>query len=73
MKKSKTPDTDEAVVRLALSPTEAAKALSVSRITIWRLIERGELKTFHVSARCRRIPVSEIERYIAERLESESA
>jgi excisionase family DNA binding protein len=73
MKKTKTPDAEGVTSRLALSPTEAANALGVSRITIWRMIERGELKTFHVSARCRRIPVTEIERYIAERLESESA
>ncbi|MEM1380883.1 MAG: helix-turn-helix domain-containing protein [Pseudomonadota bacterium] len=36
---------------IALSPTEAARALSVGRTTLYRLINEGKLKTTKIGAR----------------------
>jgi excisionase family DNA binding protein len=49
--------------RLALSPAEAAKALGVSHVTIYRLINGGELKSFTIGRR-RLIGVDEIKAFI---------
>jgi excisionase family DNA binding protein len=56
-----------APLRGALTTEEAAEWLGTSRTTVWRLMGRGELRSIRVSARCRRILISELERYVAER------
>jgi excisionase family DNA binding protein len=60
------------VLKLAVSPSEAADLLEVSRNTIYRLMERGEIRSFHIG-RARRILVSEIERFAAESAREEEA
>lgn len=45
--------------RVAVSPAEAAEMYGVSRQTIYALIDRGELRRFHVG-RCARIPVDDV-------------
>jgi excisionase family DNA binding protein len=62
-----TPETQ----RLAVSIAEAARLLDVSQRTLARMVASRELPSFSVNARCRRIPLSGINEYIAERLESE--
>jgi excisionase family DNA binding protein len=47
--------------RLFLPPDEFARRVGVSRSTIWRLMQRGEIR-FAKFGRVRRIPVSECER-----------
>ena len=51
--------------RLALSSEEAAKAIGVSRVTLWRLCQRGLLKPSY-ALRSPRFAVSEIERFLRE-------
>jgi excisionase family DNA binding protein len=63
---------DSPALRLALSPEQAAQALGVSRVTLWRMVRRGEIKTFHVGRR-RLVPVAVLEAFIAEQVELESA
>jgi len=46
---------------LALTPEEVADALSVSRHTIYRLIERGEIPTVRIG-RLRRVRKVDLER-----------
>jgi excisionase family DNA binding protein len=52
---------------LLLRMDEAADSLAVSKSHIERMIARGELRTVHVG-RGRRVPASEIERWVAERM-----
>jgi len=52
---------EEPVSRESVSITEAAKLLSVSRWTIWRLVRDGALPAFRVR-RCKRIFVGDIQR-----------
>jgi excisionase family DNA binding protein len=57
-----------AYVRLLLSPRNAADALDVSRGTIYTLMKAGKLKYVLVGAD-RRIPISELERLVANGME----
>lgn len=50
---------------LAMNPTEAARALSISRRKLWHLIAVGDLH----KTKYGRIPVSEIERHLAQEVE----
>lgn len=45
--------------RIALSPSEAAAALGITRQTVYALINRGELRRFKVG-RCTRIPAADV-------------
>jgi excisionase family DNA binding protein len=54
-------------LKLALSITEVCEALGVSRPTVYRLMDSGQLATFTVGRR-RLIQVSELERFVAERV-----
>ena len=47
----------------ALKVEEAAQALSIGRSTAWAIIKEGQLATIKIG-RSRRVPVSEIERFI---------
>jgi excisionase family DNA binding protein len=56
---------------LALTPEEVADALSVSRHTIYRLIERGNSPTVRIG-RLHRVRKVDLERWIEEHLNSAS-
>jgi excisionase family DNA binding protein len=56
---------------LALTPEEVADALSVSRHTVYRLIERGEISTVRIG-RLRRVRKVDLERWMEEHLSSAS-
>jgi len=56
----------ESQERLALTYREAAEALGLCERVVWQLAKDGELKAFNVG-RSRRIPVAELERFIADR------
>jgi len=56
---------------LALTPEEVADALSVSRHTIYRLIERGNIPTVRIG-RLHRVRKVDLERWIEEHLSSAS-
>ncbi len=53
-----------------LKVTQAADQLGVERRTVYRLVATGRIRSLLVSRGARRIPASEIERYIAEQLET---
>ena len=54
--------------RIAVSLSEAGEMVGISRKTIDREIQRGEIQCFVVGRRQRRILVTEIERYIQSRM-----
>ena len=60
-------------VRAAYSYRETGLLLDVSERTVWELVRRGPLRAITVGARSRRVPKSEIERYVAAALEEKSA
>ncbi len=47
--------------RLAYTPAEAAALLGITRKTIYKLMERGELRTTKIGS-CRRVPADEVRR-----------
>jgi excisionase family DNA binding protein len=49
--------------QLLLTTTQAAKVLSVSRTTVYALINQGELHPVHISRSCR-LSWAELERYV---------
>lgn len=55
-----------------LSAEQAGKALSCGRTYIYELMSRGELRSVKVG-RLRRIPATEIDRYVAGLLAAQSA
>lgn len=48
---------------------EVAEKLKVSRQTIYRMIDSGELKVFHISVRGPRIREEDLQSYITKRME----
>jgi excisionase family DNA binding protein len=54
--------------RLAVTVTEAAKMLSLSRSKIYPLISSGEIPSLKIGT-CRRVPVREIESFIERLIE----
>lgn len=54
---------DSKVERLLLTPAEAAAVLSVSRTTVYELLNRGLLRSIKLGA-CRRIPVEALRELI---------
>ena len=49
--------------RLALSVSEAAQMLGISRARLYPLISMGEIPSFKIG-RCRRVPVTALESFI---------
>lgn len=58
--------------RLLLRPEEGAEILNVSRARMYELMAAGKVRSIKVG-RLRRIPVHEIERFIATELEAQCA
>lgn len=57
------------VEKMLLTPADAAVALSVSRTTVYELMNRGQLRSMKLGT-CRRIPVEAV-RELVERLSEE--
>ena len=57
---------DEGQGRLAVTYREAGDALGVCERIVWQLVKDGELKAVRFG-RAVRIPVAELERFIADR------
>jgi excisionase family DNA binding protein len=55
-------DTD-AVEKMLYTPTEAAKALGISRSTIYLLMASGDVPSVRIGS-CRRVPVDGLRRYV---------
>jgi excisionase family DNA binding protein len=55
---------------IAFSPVEAAKALGVSRSTIFNLLARGEIKGMKLGTRTL-VPATELSRFLASLPEAE--
>jgi excisionase family DNA binding protein len=55
---------DGAALRLLVSPEEAARALSVGRTTMYRLLAEGAVASVRVGSR-RRVPLAALETYVA--------
>jgi excisionase family DNA binding protein len=51
------------VIRLLLTPEEAADRLSLSRTTVYELIRTGELRSVKIG-RARRVPVVALQDYV---------
>ena len=56
--------TDFTIEQLLLTTTQAARALGVSRTTIYKLITKGELVPTHIG-RSTRISLAELHRFVA--------
>ena len=50
-----------------LSPQDVADRLSVSRATVRRWIEAGELRAVRITPQTHRVAMSELERFLSER------
>jgi excisionase family DNA binding protein len=61
------PSTQAGVAPLAVPPREAAAMLSICVTRVYRLLRRGELRSYS-DGRARRITVKSIEDYVARRL-----
>lgn len=53
--------------KLLLTVTEAAGLLSVSRTNLYKLVQRGDIRSIQLG-RSRRIPTSELARFVEEEL-----
>ena len=58
-----TTNTDD-IDKILYTPTEAARALGISRSTIYVLMASGEIPSVHIGS-CRRVPVDGLRRYVA--------
>lgn len=54
--------------KLLLTPTEAARRLSISKTLCYRLLAKGELPSLVIGARLRRVPVQALDTYIQEQM-----
>jgi excisionase family DNA binding protein len=54
-------------IRLLLTPAEAARALGISRATLYPMLMRKEIPSIRVGG-LRRVPITTLERYIDELL-----
>lgn len=48
---------------LLLTPSEAAKALSISRTTLYSLMSGGSIRPVHIGRSCR-VSTAELQRYV---------
>ncbi len=62
---------DDIDLRLVTLP-DAAKYLAVSRGALYTLLGTGELASIHIG-RARRVPMIELRRFVAERMELDAA
>jgi excisionase family DNA binding protein len=60
------------MAKLLLTVPEAVEALSISRAKLYRLMDSGAIPYLHID-RSRRIPLSGLEKYIADLLAKEIA
>ena len=65
-----TPMASRSDQELLLRIDAAAERLAVSRATLYRLVQRGELPTVRIGSAVR-VPVSAIERWLADQLTSQ--
>ena len=56
-------NTDD-VQKILYTPTEAARALGISRSTIYLLMAGGDIPSVRIGS-CRRVPVDGLRRYVA--------
>ena len=63
-------ETTTTAERAALSLEEAYGYLGVARATLYRLLDSGSLKSFHIGRR-RLVLKSELDRFIAQQVEAE--
>jgi excisionase family DNA binding protein len=61
-----------ASARLLLRVEEGAKLLDISRARLYTLLSEGQIKSIKIG-RSRRIPLSEIQRWIASEMEQQTA
>ena len=47
-----------------MTVNEVARALRVSKMTVYRLVNNGELQAFRISERCLRVPRSAFEEHL---------
>lgn len=54
--------------RLVYSINDAAAALDISRSQMYRLISKGEIKSIKFGVRGQRVPASELNRWVEQKL-----
>ena len=64
--------TGRAPVRLLLRPEEGAEAIGVSRARFYELMAQGQIRSIKIG-RSRRVPVSELNAWIAAELAAQTA
>lgn len=62
----------DAIEKMLYTPTEAAKALGISRSTVYVLIANGEVPSVRIGS-CRRVPVDGLRRYVAKLAKKDTA
>jgi excisionase family DNA binding protein len=60
------------VDKILYTPTEAARALGISRSTIYVLMANGEIPSVRIGS-CRRLPVDGLRRYVAKLAHKDAA
>jgi excisionase family DNA binding protein len=64
---------NRSIPQLNLTYDEAAFTLGVSKSTVMRMIAAGEITAIPMGPQIRRVPMSEIEEYLARKVEAEKA
>ncbi len=66
------PSNSRGAVRLLLRPEEGAEAIGVSRARFYELMAAGHIKSIKIG-RSRRVPITELNSFIAAELAAQSA